>query len=159
MKTSVEDDGGFVRSLSSRGDFGGLAPEVWPMALAMLAAFEIVIVETVGVGQREIDVAATCDTTCFVAQPGSGDSIQFLKAGVVVAAGSDFPVEPANPFFGLHAAVARADADGRPPGGWRADEAMSMEEALCAFTRDAAFASFDEARLGRPPENVLELMA
>lgn len=53
------------------------------MSLLMLAACDVVLVETVGVGQREVDVARTCDTTCFVAQPGSGDSIQFLKAGVL----------------------------------------------------------------------------
>jgi LAO/AO transport system kinase len=83
MKTSGEDEGVFVRSLSNRGEFGGLSEQVWPMSLLMLAAFDIVLVETVGVGQREVDVANTCDTTCFVAQPGSGDSIQFLKAGVL----------------------------------------------------------------------------
>ncbi|MAT92826.1 MAG: methylmalonyl Co-A mutase-associated GTPase MeaB [Halioglobus sp.] len=83
MKTAGDDDGVFVRSLSSRGEFGGLSAQVWPMSLVLLAACDLVLVETVGVGQREIDVAATCDTTCFVAQPGSGDSIQFLKAGVL----------------------------------------------------------------------------
>jgi LAO/AO transport system kinase len=55
----------------------------WPMSLAMLAAFDIVLVETVGVGQKEIDVSKMTDTTCFVAQPASGDSIQFLKAGIM----------------------------------------------------------------------------
>lgn len=49
----------------------------------MLAAFDIVLVETVGVGQKEIDVSKLTDTTCFVAQPASGDSIQFLKAGIM----------------------------------------------------------------------------
>ena len=83
MKTSVDDDGVFVRSLACRGEFGGLSAEVWPMSLVMLAAFDITLIETVGVGQREIDVARMCDTTCFVAQPGSGDSIQFLKAGIL----------------------------------------------------------------------------
>lgn len=83
MKTSSEDDGVFVRSLSSRGEFGGLAAEVWPMSLVMLAAFDIVLIETVGVGQREVDISRMCDTTCFVAQPGSGDSVQFLKAGIL----------------------------------------------------------------------------
>jgi GTPase len=83
MKTSAGDDGVFVRSLACRGEFGGLSAEVWPMSLVMLAAFDIVLVETVGVGQREIDVAGMCDTTCYVAQPGSGDSIQFLKAGIL----------------------------------------------------------------------------
>jgi len=83
MKTSSEDDGVFVRSLACRGQFGGLSAEVWPMSLVMLAAFDITLIETVGVGQREIDVADMCDTTCYVAQPGSGDSVQFLKAGIL----------------------------------------------------------------------------
>ncbi|MCB1699436.1 MAG: methylmalonyl Co-A mutase-associated GTPase MeaB, partial [Halioglobus sp.] len=83
MKTSSDDDGVFIRSLACRGEFGGLSAEVWPMSLVMLAAFDVVMIETVGVGQREIDVARMCDTTCFVAQPGSGDSIQFLKAGIL----------------------------------------------------------------------------
>jgi LAO/AO transport system kinase len=83
MRTSADDDGVFIRSLACRGEFGGLSAEVWPMSLVMLAAFELVIIETVGVGQREIDISRMCDTTCFVAQPGSGDSIQFLKAGIL----------------------------------------------------------------------------
>lgn len=83
MKTSADDEGVFVRSLACRGEFGGLSAEVWPMSLVMLAAFDIVLIETVGVGQREIDVSQMCDTTCFVAQPGSGDSVQFLKAGIL----------------------------------------------------------------------------
>jgi LAO/AO transport system kinase len=57
MKTSAEDDGVFVRSLACRGEFGGLSAEVWPMSLVMLAAFDITLIETVGVGQREIDVS------------------------------------------------------------------------------------------------------
>ena len=83
MKTSGEDDAVFVRSLACRGEFGGLSAEVWPMAQVMLASFDVTLVETVGVGQREIDVSGMCDTTCYVAQPGSGDSIQFLKAGII----------------------------------------------------------------------------
>ena len=83
MKTSAGDDGVFVRSLACRGQFGGLSAEVWPMSLIMMAAFDVTLIETVGVGQREIDVAAMCDTTCYVAQPGSGDSVQFLKAGIL----------------------------------------------------------------------------
>jgi len=83
MQANSEDDGVFIRSLSSRGQFGGLSAEVWPMALVLKAAFDIVLIETVGVGQREIDVSRLCDTTCFIAQPGSGDSIQSLKAGVL----------------------------------------------------------------------------
>ncbi len=77
------DDGVFIRSLACRGEFGGLSAEVWPMSLAMLAAFDMVLIETVGVGQKEIDISKMSDTTCFVAQPASGDSIQFLKAGIM----------------------------------------------------------------------------
>jgi LAO/AO transport system kinase len=83
MQTSAGDDGVFIRSLSSRGQFGGLSPEVWPMSLVLLASFDIVLIETVGVGQREVDIARLCDTTCYVAQPGAGDSVQFLKAGIL----------------------------------------------------------------------------
>ena len=83
MKSSSDDDGVFVRSLSSRGEFGGIVAEVWPMSQVMLAAFDVVVIETVGVGQREVDIANMCDTTCYVAQPGSGDSVQFLKAGIL----------------------------------------------------------------------------
>lgn len=83
MQVNADDEGVFIRSLSSRGEFGGLSAQVWPMSCVMLAAFDAVVVETVGVGQREVDVANLCDTTCFVAQPGSGDSVQFIKAGVL----------------------------------------------------------------------------
>lgn len=83
MQVNDDDEGVFIRSLSNRGEYGGLSSEVWPMSLVMLAAFDVVMVETVGVGQREVDVSGLCDTTCYVAQPGSGDSIQFIKAGIL----------------------------------------------------------------------------
>jgi LAO/AO transport system kinase len=83
MQSSAEDDGVFVRSLSNRGQFGGLSAEVWPMSIVMLASFDLVLIETVGVGQREVDIARMCDTTCYIAQPGSGDSVQYLKAGIL----------------------------------------------------------------------------
>ncbi|MEX0994442.1 MAG: amidohydrolase, partial [Balneolaceae bacterium] len=73
---------------------------------------------------------------------------KFLRQGTVIAGGSDFPVESVNPFEGLHAAVTRQDAEGRPPGGWYADEAMSREEALRSFTLDAAYAAHQEEILG-----------
>jgi hypothetical protein len=62
-------------------------------------------------------------------------------SGAALACGSDFPVERANPFHGLHAAVARQDAEGWPEGGWRPTERMTREEALACFTRDAAAAA------------------
>jgi len=73
---------------------------------------------------------------------------KLLDAGAIIANGSDFPVEPANPFFGLHAAVTRQDHHNEPPGGWYPEENMTREEALLSFTLDAAFAAHQEALLG-----------
>lgn len=83
MQVATHDDGVFIRSLASRHAFGGVADELLPMLAVMLAAFDRVIIETVGVGQREVDVALIADTTCLVVQPGAGDSVQFLKAGIM----------------------------------------------------------------------------
>ena len=70
------------------------------------------------------------------------------KAGVRLAFGSDVPVESANPFPGIAAAISRTDAAGQPFGGWRPEESVSRETALDGFTRTAAFAGFAEDRLG-----------
>ena len=72
----------------------------------------------------------------------------FLEQGTRVAGGSDFPVESANPFFGLHAAVTRQDHDGRPAGGWYPEQALTLTEALRSFTLDAAYAEHAEKTLG-----------
>ena len=72
-----------------------------------------------------------------------------LETGVEhLPLGSDFPVEFANPFFGLSAAVTRADAEGYPPGGWYPDQALTAAEALKGFTLDAAYAAFEESTKG-----------
>jgi LAO/AO transport system kinase len=83
IKTSTADEGLFIRSLASRNQLGGVATEVWPMSWLLLSCFDIVVVETVGVGQTEIDVAEISDTVCYVAQPASGDTIQYLKSGIM----------------------------------------------------------------------------
>lgn len=72
----------------------------------------------------------------------------FLKQGTVIAGGSDFPVESANPFYGLHAAVTRTDHEGRPIKGWHPEEAMTLPQAFRAFTIDAAYAQHQEKTLG-----------
>ncbi|MDQ1812716.1 amidohydrolase [Massilia sp. CCM 9210] len=72
----------------------------------------------------------------------------FLKQGSRIACGSDFPVESSNPFFGIHAAVTRQDAAGRPAAGWYANEAMTLKEALRCFTLDAAWAGHQEKTTG-----------
>ncbi len=72
----------------------------------------------------------------------------FLKQGSRIPCGSDFPVESSNPFFGIHAAVTRQDASGKPAGGWYANEAMTLQEAFRCFTLDAAYAGHQEQSLG-----------
>ena len=72
----------------------------------------------------------------------------FRDSGVPIAFGSDFPVEVASPFWGLYAAVTRRDLRGEPPGGWHPEHLLTLHEALQGFTAGAAFASFDEDRLG-----------
>ncbi|SNS99447.1 hypothetical protein SAMN06295955_10925 [Sphingopyxis indica] len=69
-------------------------------------------------------------------------------AGVRLAFGSDVPVESANPFPGIAAAISRTDAQGQPFGGWHPEETVSRETALDGFTRSAAFAGFAEDRIG-----------
>jgi predicted amidohydrolase YtcJ len=73
---------------------------------------------------------------------------QLRDAGTRLALGSDFPVESVDPRLGLYAAVTRSDADGLPAGGWRPEEKLTAFEALRGFTLDAAYAGFDEARVG-----------
>ncbi len=72
-----------------------------------------------------------------------------LEAGGKLAFGSDAPVEPADAFAGIAVAISRTDADGEPFGGWRAQETVSREAALAAYTSDAAFAGFADGRFGR----------
>jgi LAO/AO transport system kinase len=77
----------FIRSMASRGHLGGLAGATGD-AVAFMDAFgkDVVIVETVGVGQSEIEIAELADTTLVALQPGSGDSVQLLKAGILEVA-------------------------------------------------------------------------
>ena len=73
---------------------------------------------------------------------------KFLKQDTRIANGSDFPVEPSNPFYGLHASVTRQDRENQPLGGWRPEEKMTREEALRSFTLDAAYAAHQEKVIG-----------
>jgi len=72
-----------------------------------------------------------------------------LDSGVIIAAGSDFPVDPEKPLIGLHSAVTRQDLKNWPTGGWHPDQKMSFEEALRAYTRGAAYAAYEEDHKGR----------
>lgn len=73
---------------------------------------------------------------------------KFIQSGVVVASGSDFPVELINPFHGLHAAITRQNHQNQPEGGWYADQSMSVAQALQSFTINAAYAAHAESFSG-----------
>jgi LAO/AO transport system kinase len=77
------DRGLFIRSTAAGERLGGLAPATRAAAQALAAAFDVVVIETVGVGQSETEVAEAADTVAVVVQPGAGDVLQFLKAGIM----------------------------------------------------------------------------
>jgi LAO/AO transport system kinase len=114
MQAHATDPGVFIRSMATRGHLGGMALAA-PEAIRILDASgkDIVIVETVGVGQAEVEVAKATDTTLVVVTPGWGDSIQVAKAGIL---------EIADVFV-----VNKADLDG-------ADRAASDIEAMLAMS-------------------------
>src|SRR3954463_1477195 len=78
-----EDRGVFIRSTAAGGRLGGLAPSTRAAAQALAVAFDVVVIETVGVGQSETEVAEVADTVAVIVQPGSGDVLQFLKSGIM----------------------------------------------------------------------------
>ncbi|WP_285595055.1 methylmalonyl Co-A mutase-associated GTPase MeaB [Kineosporia sp. NBRC 101731] len=84
MQDHAGDRGVFIRSMASRGHLGGLSVAT-PQAVRVLdaAGFDVVLIETVGVGQSEVEVAALADTTVLLLAPGSGDGVQAAKAGIL----------------------------------------------------------------------------
>lgn len=84
MQDLVLDEGVFVRSMAGRGALGGLAPAIDDVVAVMDAfGFPYVFIETVGAGQDEVEIAGTALTTVLVNNPGTGDDIQALKAGII----------------------------------------------------------------------------
>ncbi|HKW53856.1 MAG TPA: methylmalonyl Co-A mutase-associated GTPase MeaB, partial [Stellaceae bacterium] len=83
LRTDPDDAGIFVRSMAARDKLGGLAALTVSAMVLMRALYDVVLIETVGVGQSETDVAGAADTVVLCVQPGSGDSLQFMKAGIV----------------------------------------------------------------------------
>ncbi len=84
MQRHSEDPGVYVRSMATRGAMGGLAAAVYDtLVLLSVAGLDRLLVETVGVGQDEVDIAGVADTTCVVLTPVGGDEIQAIKAGIM----------------------------------------------------------------------------
>jgi LAO/AO transport system kinase len=108
LGTDPEDDGVFVRSMAARDRLGGLAALTGSAAVLMRALYDLVVVETVGVGQSETEIAGSADTVLLCIQPGSGDTLQFMKAGI-----AEIPHAVAVTKGDLGAAARRAAADVR----------------------------------------------
>ncbi len=84
MQRHATDDGVFIRSLATRGHLGGLSRSTADLVLVLDAmGYDLVIVETVGVGQDEVEIVSQADTTVVVTVPGLGDEIQAIKAGIL----------------------------------------------------------------------------
>jgi LAO/AO transport system kinase len=83
IEADPSDRGVFIRSTAAGERLGGLAPATRAAADALAAAFDLVVIETVGVGQSETDVADLVDTVAVIVQPGAGDVLQFLKSGIM----------------------------------------------------------------------------
>ena len=121
MQDHATDPGVFIRSMGSRGQLGGLAAAT-PQVVRVLeaAGYPVILVETVGVGQAEVEIASAADTTVVLVVPGMGDSIQAAKAGVLEVADvlvvnkADRPDTQAT-VRDLRSMVALATADWKPP--------------------------------------------
>jgi len=106
LSTDPEDQGVFVRSMAARDRLGGLAALTVGAMVLMRALYDRVLIETVGVGQSETDIADIADLVLFCVQPGSGDSLQFMKAGI-----AEIPDIVVVTKADLGAAASRAKAD------------------------------------------------
>ncbi len=83
VRSAGRDAGVFIRSMAARERLGGLADATRAGVSVLACAFDRVFVETVGVGQSEFEIASLVDTLVYVANPGTGDALQFMKAGVI----------------------------------------------------------------------------
>ena len=123
MQEHATDPGVFIRSMATRGHLGGLSAA--PQALRILdaAGFGVILVETVGVGQAEVEIAGLADTTLVLAAPGTGDAIQAAKAGILEVADifvvnkSDQPgaQEAVRDLRTMIAMARRGEGDWKPP--------------------------------------------
>jgi LAO/AO transport system kinase len=82
MATDPQDRGVYVRSMAARDRLGGLSDQTVAAMVLMRAVYDLVLIESVGIGQSEADISFVADTVLLCVQPGAGDSLQFMKAGV-----------------------------------------------------------------------------
>ncbi len=141
VRSGVRDDGVFFRSMAARDRLGGLAAATRASVDILEAAYDWVLIETVGVGQSESDIVHLSDTLVYVAQPGAGDLLQYMKAGIVelpdlfVVNKSDLGKEATQTASELRSGVALAP---RETSGWEPPVLLTSArdgvgiDALCA---------------------------
>nr|WP_321445344.1 methylmalonyl Co-A mutase-associated GTPase MeaB [uncultured Cohaesibacter sp.] len=131
LETDPRDQKVFVRSMAARDRLGGLSHEALSAIILMRAVFDRVIVESVGIGQSEADIAYAVDTIVLCIQPGSGDSLQFMKAGVM-----ELPdiVVVTKADMGAPARRARADVEGALSLALRKEESWTVPVLLVSAT-------------------------
>ena len=170
MQEHTADPGVYIRSMSSRGHLGGLASAT-PQAVRVLegAGCDVVLVETVGVGQAEVEIASLADTTLVLLAPGMGDAIQAVKAGILEIAdvfvvnkadrpGADATYRDIQGMLGLGE---------RAPGDWRplvvratAVRGEGIEEVIAAIDKHGAWlAKTGELRKRREARAAAEIEA
>jgi len=159
LRTDPDDQGVFVRSMAARDRLGGLSDHAVAAVVLMRAVHDLVIVESVGIGQSEGDIASIADTVILCIQPGSGDSLQFMKAGIM-----ELPdvVCVTKADMGQPARRAMADVAGaltlaaRAPGDWVAPVVLvsataltGLDELAVAVAAHAAWLDSEGHRAGR----------
>jgi len=170
MQDHTTDPGVYIRSMSSRGHLGGLAATT-PQAVRVLegAGCDVVLVETVGVGQAEVEIASLADTTLVLLAPGMGDAIQAVKAGILEIADvfvvnkADRPGADAT----YHDIQGMLSLGERGPGEWRppvvravAVKNEGIDEILAAIEKHRAWlVSSDRLRLRREARAAAEVEA
>jgi LAO/AO transport system kinase len=142
IATDPADNGVYVRSMAARDRLGGLSNETVAAMVLMRAIYDRVLIESVGIGQSEADISFAADTVVLCVQPGSGDSLQFMKAGVM-----ELPevIAVTKADMGAAAQRARSDVEGAlslaTAQGWRAPVvAVSATRAEGLDDLDAAVA-------------------
>ncbi|MSO55456.1 MAG: methylmalonyl Co-A mutase-associated GTPase MeaB [Acidobacteria bacterium] len=156
MQAHAHDAGVFIRSMATRGHLGGLARATADATLVLDASGkDFVIIETVGVGQDEVEVARTADMSILMLVPGMGDDVQALKAGVMEIAdifvvnkadrdGADRTVAEVESLMSLHA---YGDGEWRPPiVSTRATEGHGIDELISAIDRFRMLTALVELR-------------
>ena len=170
MQDHATDTGVYIRSMSTRGHLGGLAAAT-PQAVRVLegAGCDVVLVETVGVGQAEVEVASLADTTLVLLAPGMGDGIQAVKAGILEIA-DVFVVNKADrdgadaTYHDIQGMIALGE---RGPGQWRppviravAAKGEGIDDVLAAIDKHRAWlVAHDELRGRREARAAAEVEA